>query len=86
MVELLFATTNQAEQALYKGCDAMLHLARETPRETLLQACRSALLHGKYGYWYFKGFVAAATDATATPEPLSPPPAHENIRGSGYYS
>ena len=85
MVGMLFATTNQPEQVLYKGCDAMLHLARETPTDTLLTACRSALVHGKYGYWHFKGFVAAAS-GVAHAEPLPPPPEHENIRGSAYYS
>ena len=85
MVGLLYDTANQAEQTLYKNCDAILHLARETPRETLLRACRSALAFGRYYYGHFKGFVAAAS-SHATAEPLPPPPEHENIRGSGYYS
>ena len=84
---LLFSTSNQAEQVLYKGCDAILHLARETPADILREACLTAKAYGKYGYHYLKGFVTTAGARLAASETRpEPPSSHDGIRGSAYYT
>lgn len=87
VMALLFSTTNQAEQVLYKGCDAMLHMARETPAGILREACETAKLYGKYSYRYLCGFITTATAKLGQECPLPPPPpVHNGIRGAAYFS
>lgn len=87
VIGLLFSTTNQAEQVLYKGCDAILHKARETSADALREACETAKAYGKYSYTYLSGFMATASAKLATDsEPAAPPSEHDGIRGPSSFS
>lgn len=72
------------EQCMYKTCDALLHLGRDTHMAVLSEAIATAQSLGRYNYKFLADLVKNIA-ATGTPQPscaiISPPASHEGIRG-----
>ena len=86
LVELVFTQDKYPEQ-LYKSCDGLLQLARNTSKEQLSQACELALLHQNYTYTFMRNLLANKVTLPPpsqqhTPKPL---PQHNNKRGKRYF-
>jgi transposase len=72
------------EQA-FKVCLGILNLSKKYGEERLQKACRKADHFGIYSLKRIESMLKAALEEEKHPE-LELIPAHENIRGSGYYN
>lgn len=80
----VFEHSGTCEQCMYKTCDALLHLGRNTPPAVLAEAIATAQSLGKYSYKFLENLTKNIA-ATGTPQPmcarLSPPAQHAGLRG-----
>ena len=83
LFEQIFTQDKYPEQ-LYKSCDGLLQLARNTSKEQLEQACRIALEYQNYSYSFMRNLLTnkATLNQQQTPKPL---PRHSNKRGKSYF-
>ena len=74
------------EQA-YKSCSGILNLARKVGPQRLIMACRRASSYGVYNYAIVVQILEKRLDTLTDEEQEDKQqmPAHQNIRGSGYY-
>lgn len=87
-IDGVFANCGTVEQAMYKRCEAILHLGRETHPTVLRQALEIASGLGKYSHQYLKSLtekISAGITDTADMETLSPPSSHGGLRGAEAY-
>lgn len=82
-IDQVFARCGTAEQCMYKSCDAILHLGRQTRPDILARALEIAAQHGRYNHKFLANVVknlqsGAQVDQAALP--LSPPD-HAGLRG-----
>lgn len=83
-IDKVFDRCGTVEQAMYKTCDAILHLGRQTPPDVLRQAIEEASALGKYNYRLLADIVArisAGVLMESQSDRLSPPANHEGLRG-----
>lgn len=77
---------NTPPETLYRSCDGLIRLARNTEATALTKACELALFHGIYTMKYLENVIKNKTymdiDRQAD---ISPLPSHANIRGKEYY-
>jgi transposase len=83
-VEGVFVHCGTIEQAMYKSCDAILHLARNTDPCILIQAIETATNLDKYGFKILSNLVKNLNAGVIVPiqqQHLSPPTVHDGLRG-----
>lgn len=85
LVELIFSQDKYPEQ-LYRTCDGLFSLCRNTNPETFNKACDMAIKHEIYNYRFMQNIIK--NNMTEYNEiPLKQElPKHENIRGKEYYN
>ena len=87
-IDNVFANCGTVEQAMYKRCEAILHLGRETHPDVLRKALETASGLGRYSHAYLKSLIekisAGVTD-TQDMGSISPPPSHAGLRGAQAY-
>ena len=87
-IDTMFARCGTVEQAMYKRCDAILHLGRQTHPAVLREAIERAVELDRYNYRVLSGLIerinANAMDTTPA-ERLSPPAIHDGLRGATAY-
>lgn len=91
-ITAVFDNCGTVEQAMYKTCDAILHLARETDPGILRQAIEQAEALGKYNYRLLsslikslKAGIVPTETQTSEASRLSPPPSHAGLRGKAAF-
>ncbi|MGL5979616.1 MAG: IS21 family transposase [Phocaeicola sp.] len=87
-IDGVFIHCGTIEQAMYKRCDAILHLGRQTHPTILLEAIDAAIGLGKYNYQILSNLIdriKAGTAVNTPTEKLSPPVAHNGLRGAQAY-
>ena len=71
----------------FRSCMGILSLAKRHGSERLNKACRKALHVGTQSYTRIKNILALGLEDETQPRlDLGALPAHENVRGSGYYN
>jgi transposase len=85
MIEKKFDTTLPPE-IMYRSCDGLLRLAKETDSEIFEKACGIALEHGNYSHKHLQNIIKYKTYEEQPEQGKKPLPTHENIRGKGYYA
>jgi len=84
VIEKVLAGRKHPEQA-FKVCLGILSLSKKYGVERLEKACRKADRFGTYSFKRIESMLKVALEEEKNPE-LELIPAHENIRGSGYYN
>jgi transposase len=84
VIEKVLDSRKHPEQA-FKVCLGILSLSRKYGAERLQKACRKADRFGTYSFKRIESMLKVALEEEKHPE-LELIPAHENIRGSGYYN
>ena len=87
-IDGVFTHCGTIEQAMYKRCDAILHLGKQTHPTILLEAIETAVALEKYNYQLLSNLIdrikaGAAVDGST--EKLSPPVTHSGLRGAQAY-
>jgi transposase len=87
LAERLLASRPHPEHA-YRACLGLMSLGRRYGNDRLGAACARALGSGAISYSSVKSILAEGLDRIplTSPSPAPPPPAHENLRGPGYYA
>jgi len=84
LFELIFSQNKYPEQ-LYRTCDGLLRISRNTDKQQLEAACKIAMEHQNYTY----GFISNLLTNKMTQHPHTPSakplPQHNNIRGKNYF-
>ena len=85
LVERLMRARPHPEQG-YRSALGVLSLQRQFGAGRLEAACNRALTVGTVSYASVRSILVTGLDqAPEPPEPITATPAHDNIRGSGYY-
>lgn len=85
LVERLMRDRPHPEQG-YRSALGVLSLQRQFGADRLEAACDRALTVGTVSYASVRSILVTGLDqAPEPPEPITAPPAHDNIRGAGYY-
>ncbi len=85
LVERLMRDRPHPEQG-YRSALGVLGLQRQFGADRLEAACDRALTVGTVNYASVRSILITGLDqAPEPPEPITATPAHDNIRGSGYY-
>ncbi|MFV0346273.1 MAG: IS21 family transposase [Bacteroidales bacterium] len=84
-VELMFEQDVYPEQ-LYRSCDGLLSLQRNTDNLVFDKACRIAIEHENYKCGFVKNIIQNKMTSIKIEEPKSSLPKHNNIRGKEYYN
>lgn len=86
VVEVILNTRNYPEQG-YRSCLGILRLAKRYSPQRLEAACKRAAAIRGYSYRSVESILKNGLDKNQLPElKLQPVIAHENIRGSGYFT
>jgi len=85
LVGLIFSQNRYPEQ-LYRGCDGLFSLQRNTRNETFDKACLIAIEHQNYSYRFVQNIIKNKMTETEEENPGKPLPEHDNIRGKEYYN
>jgi transposase len=85
LVERLMRDRPHPEQG-YRSALGVLSLQRQFGADRLEAACDRALTVGTVSYASVRSILVTGLDQAPEPqEPITAPPAHDNIRGAGYY-
>lgn len=85
LFELIFQQDRYPEQ-LYRTCDGLLRLSRNTDSEKLSKVCRIAVQHQICSYKSIQKILENNMAFYMEEEPIEQPlPVHNNIRGKEYY-
>lgn len=85
LVDLIFSQDKYPEQ-LYRTCDGLFNLHRNTDKDTFNKACEIAVSNGICNYGFIQNVIKnKMTDCDETPQDRALP-AHDNIRGKEYYN
>lgn len=80
----IFKQDRYPEQ-LYKTCDGILHLCKNTPETTFNQACQIAIDNQMYSYKFILNLIKNNMVNNQTAPITKALPQHTNIRGKEYY-
>lgn len=84
-IELIFSQNKHPEQ-LYKTCDGLFNLARNSGAERFDKACQTAIDYQHYTYGFIKNMLEnTLTEHESTQWCEKHLPSHDNIRGKAYY-
>lgn len=84
----VFDNCGTMEQVMYKRCDAILHVGRQTHPAILSEAIDTATRLGRYNYQFLNSIVSrlnAGASFDAPIDKLSPPTNHKGLRGAEAY-
>lgn len=84
LTECIFRQNKYPEQ-LYRSCDGLLRLARQTDKELFEEACRIAIQHRYYSYKFILNLIENNMVAHQKESFLKPLPTHENLRGKDQF-
>ena len=85
LVERLMRDRPHPEQG-YRSALGILNLRRQFTPDRLEAACERALTTGTVSYGSVRSILVTGLDrAPDPPDPITATPAHDNIRGPGYY-
>jgi transposase len=84
VIEKVLDSRKHPEQA-FKVCLGILSLSKKYGAERLKKACKQANRFGTYSFKRIESMLKLALEEERHPD-LALIPAHENIRGSGYYN
>ena len=84
LFELIFAQNKYPEQ-LYRTCDGLFGLQRNTGANTFEKACHMAVEHKNYSYSFIQNIIKNRMTEYDGTEPGQALPEHKNIRGKEYY-
>lgn len=86
LTQLIFEQPKHPEQ-LYRTCDGLLRLQKNTPADAFAKACEIAIEYRNLSYKFveriLKNKMGEHQDSPAKQQPL---PVHHNIRGKEYYT
>lgn len=85
LIELVFAQDRYPEQ-LYRSCDGLLRLQRNTPADTFNKACQIAIDNQVYSYGFMQNLIKNKMTENVPQQKKEPLPEHINIRGREYYN
>ena len=85
LVELIFSQNRYPEQ-LYKSCDGLFSLHKNTSLKTFEKACQMAIDHQNYSYLFVQNVIRNKTTEYVEEQPRKNLPDHHNIRGKEYYN
>jgi hypothetical protein len=85
LVELIFSQNRYPEQ-LYRGCDGLFSLGRNTHPDTFDKACRIAIEYQNYSYSFVQNIIKNKMTETTEEKINKALPEHNNIRGREYYN
>ncbi len=90
VVRYMFLTATQPEEVYYKSCDGLLHLARATDPILFRRACEAAMKYQRYNYPFINNLIKSKCKGldevtVNSPDYLSPPKEHRNIRGKNEF-
>lgn len=85
LVELIFSRNRYPEQ-LYRSCDGLLSLQRNTHPETFDKACQMAIEYQNYSYRFVQNIIKNKMTGATEEMPDKALPKHNNIRGREYYN
>ena len=83
--QLLFQQYRPPEQ-LYRTCDGVLRLYKNTDKDQFKTACNLAIEYEKYSYSFIERIIKHNMLHQTEQTPNKSLPDHENIRGEQYYS
>jgi transposase len=84
LITLVFSQNRYPEQ-LYRSCDGLFSLQRNTPDDTFSKACQIAIENKNYSYGFVQNLIKNKMTAQDNKLPEKPLPEHVNIRGKEYY-
>jgi len=85
LVELIFSQNRYPEQ-LYRGCDGLFSLSRNTHPDTFDKACQMAIEYQNYSYSFVQNIIKNKMTETNQEKIDKALPEHDNIRGREYYN
>lgn len=85
LVELVFSQ-NRYPEHLYRGCDGLFSLQRNTDPDTFDKACQIAIEHQNYNYFFVQNIIKNKMAQATENKTNRPLPKHNNIRGKEYYN
>jgi hypothetical protein len=85
LIALVFSQNRYPEQ-LYRSCDGLFSLQRNTPDDTFSKACQIAIENKNYSYGFVQNLIKNKMTECDIKEPDKPLPDHKNIRGKAYYN
>jgi hypothetical protein len=85
LVELIFSQNRYPEQ-LYRGCDGLFSLWRNTHPDTFNKACQIAIEYQNYSYRFVQNIIKNKMTETTEEKINKALPEHNNIRGREYYN
>ena len=85
LVKLIFSQNKYPEQ-LYRSCDGLFSLRRNTHPDTFDKACQMAVDYKNYSYGFVQNIIKNKMTGYHEPKPDQPLPDHGNIRGRDYYN
>lgn len=88
MIRKVLESRRYPQQA-YNTCMGILNLEKEYGARRLNRACRRALSFGMFSYRRIENILKQGLEEESQPEldlQTAPLPAHENVRGSDYYT
>lgn len=84
LIEKLFNTKQYPEQ-LYRTCDGLFSLSKKTDADVFEKACKKALEHNCYKFYFLQNIIRNKTYENDTSETTNKIPKHQNLRGAEYY-
>jgi len=85
LVELIFTQKKYPEQ-LYRSCDGLFSLCKNTPADTFNKACQMAIENQNFSYGFILNIIKNKMTEYPQQEPDKDLPKHNNIRGKEYYN
>lgn len=85
LFELIFSQNKYPEQ-LYRSCDGLFSLHRNTSADTFEKACTMAIEYGNYSYGFIQNVIKNKMTEYVDSSSEQKLPGHENIRGKNYYN
>lgn len=79
-INALFKQDKYPEQ-LYRTCEGILKLSKQTESEEFIKACEMAMEHTNYSYTFLKRILENKMVDATDQIPETPLPKHDNIRG-----
>lgn len=83
-INALFKQDKYPEQ-LYRSCEGILTLSKQTDPEEFIKACGIAMEHANYSYAFLKRILENKMTGAIDQTPEAPLPKHDNIRGASSY-
>ena len=85
LITLVFSQNKYPEQ-LYRSCDGLFSLQRNTPEASFDKACLIAIENRNYSYGFVHNLIKNKMTEQDEELPARPLPEHKNIRGKEYYN